>query len=258
MTHDDAQELLAAYALDAVDGPERLDLERHVEGCVRCASELDAYRGVSSALGNVSEPAPSHVWRSISAHLYDDVDSDATPPFRALAPAQPPVTPIASRHRTLSQRAKVTVTICSVAAAALVTLLSVNLVRADHHVSQLTRALGVAARGAVVAAETTTGHVDVTLSNSRGAKIATFVLLDGHGYLVSSHMSTLPTTQTYQLWGLFNGTPISIGLMGANPSNVQFTVASSVLPRELAVTIEPASGASLPTSPIYASGVVTA
>lgn len=258
MNHEDAQELLAVYALDAVDGSERLDLERHVAECVRCSNELDALRGVTSAMGNVSEQAPDHVWRRISEHLYDDVDSSTTPPFRALESPQALVTPITARRDAFSRRAKVFAGVFSVAAAALVATLSFNLIQANNHVSQLTSALGAAGQSAVAAAEAAPGHVDVTLSNSHVANVAKFVLANGHGYLISSNMSTLSTAQTYQLWGIFNGKPISIGLMGAKPTNVQFTVASAVTPSELAVTIEPASGATVPTTPIIASGVVTA
>ncbi len=257
MNHDEAQELLGVYALDAVDGPERLELERHVEECVRCSSELDALRGVTSAMGNVSEQAPAHVWRRISEHLYDDVDSSATPPFRALDSPRALVTPITTRRDELSRRAKVFAGVFSVAAAALVAVLSVNLVQANNHVSQLTSALGAAGQGALAAAEAAPGHVDVTLSNSHVANVAKFVISNGHGYLVSSNMLTLSTAQTYQLWGIFNGKPISIGLMGAKPTNVQFTVASTVTPSELAVTVEPAGGATVPTTPIIASGMVT-
>ncbi len=258
MKHEEAQELLAVYALDAVDGSERGDLERHVEECVRCSNDLDALRGVTSAMGNVSEQAPDHVWRRISEHLYDDVESSVTPSFRGLESSHAVVTPITARRGTLSRRATVIAGVFSVAAAALVAALSVNLIQANDHVSQLTSALGAAGQSAVAAAEVAPGHVDVTLSNSHVANVAKFVLFNGHGYLVSSNMSSLSTAQTYQLWGIFNGKPISIGLMGAKPTNVQFTVASAVTPSELAVTVEPASGATVPTTPIIASGKVTA
>ncbi len=258
MKHEEAQELLAAYALDAVEGEERLDLEQHLEECVRCSSELDSLRGVTSAMGNVGQPAPPHVWQRISEHLYDDVESVATPPFRALESSRAVVTPMSVRRDPSSHRAKVVVGLFSAAAAALVAVLSINLVQANNHVSQLTSALGLAHRSAIVAAQATPGNVDVVLSNERVPDVATFVLSKGHGYLISSHMSTLSTAQTYQLWGIFNGKPISIGLMGAQPQDVQFTVASALAPSALAITIEPASGATVPTTPIIASGVVAA
>lgn len=257
MTHEETQELLAAYALDAVDEPERGDLERHLDECLRCSSELDALRGVTSAMGNVSEPASVELWQRISEHLYDDV-STSTSPLHTIESPHDFVMPITARRDAPTRRSKVIVGVLSVAAAAVVGVLSYNLVQVNDHVSQLTTALGVADRGAAVAAESAPGHVDVTLSNSHVGNLAKFVLLNGHGYMVSSKMSTLSTAQTYQLWGIINGKPISIGLMGAHPSNVEFTVASELTPSELAVTIEPAGGTSTPTTPIVASGPVTA
>ena len=258
MNHEEAQELLAVYALDAVDGTERLALESHLEDCVRCANELDALRGVTSAMGNVSEAAPAHLWRRISEHLYDDVGPETAPSFPTLEAPMARVTPITASRRARPRRATLALGALSAAAVLLIAVLGVNLARANNHVAQLTNALGVADRGAVVAAQSAPGHVDVTLSNSHTANLATFVLLHGHGYLVSSHMSTLPASQTYQLWGIFDGKPISIGLMGTSPTGVTFTVASSLTPSELAITVEPASGATQPTTPIVASGIVTA
>jgi anti-sigma-K factor RskA len=72
-------------------------------------------------------------------------------------------------------------------------------------------------------------------------------------------MTTLSSTKTYQLWGIINGKPISIALMGnSNPTDISFTVADSKGLSELAVTIEPAGGSVAPTSPIVASGTVSA
>jgi len=262
MTHEEAQELLAVLALNAVDGEERDDLERHVDECVRCSSELDALRGVATAMGNVGEPASRELWERISEHLYDDVDADALPPIRALdlphAVVAHPVTSLDEHRTAWSSRAKYGVGVFAVAAAALVSVLSVNLVNADSHVSQLTSALTLASRSVVDAALETPGHVNVTLSGAHAADLAKLVLVNGHGYLVSSQMAALPSAKTYQLWGIIGGKAISIGLMGNEPSSVYFSVQGSKQPTELAVTIEPAGGSVTPTTPIVASGTVTA
>jgi hypothetical protein len=42
--HDEATELLASLALDAVDSEERAELELHVESCLDCQQELDQLR----------------------------------------------------------------------------------------------------------------------------------------------------------------------------------------------------------------------
>ena len=40
---------------------------------------------------------------------------------------------------------------------------------------------------------------------------------DGQGYLVKSDLPTLSSAKTYQLWGVINGQPISLGLLGQAP-----------------------------------------
>lgn len=257
MTHEEAQELLGAYALNAVDGEERTLLERHVEECVRCVSELDALREVAGAMGNVGEPASQELWQRISAHLYDDVDDARVPPIRALDSPHAAPSPFAPRRHSPSRRARWGVAALAAAAALLVGVLSVNLVRADNHVSQLTSALSLASHNIVDAALETPGHVNVTLNDAHSVGVAKFVMVGGHGYLVSSQMSTLPAGKTYQLWGIIGGTPISIGLMGPSPTTVSFSVEGSKRPTQLAVTIEPAGGSVTPTTPIVASGTVS-
>ena len=43
MSHDEASDLLGAYALDAVDGDEFVELEEHLGTCPRCRAELDSF-----------------------------------------------------------------------------------------------------------------------------------------------------------------------------------------------------------------------
>jgi anti-sigma-K factor RskA len=124
-------------------------------------------------------------------------------------------------------------------------------------VSRLNSALSRSANNVVEAALKTPGHRLVNLKSSAQVELAQFVLLpDGRGYLVKSHMPALSTNETYQLWGVINGTPISIGLMGESPDDVGFTVAGGPTPSSLDVTVEPAGGTQMPTSPVIASGAV--
>jgi anti-sigma-K factor RskA len=113
------------------------------------------------------------------------------------------------------------------------------------------------ATSAVNQALATPGHRVVTLSGSDHHALATFVVLpNGTGYLVRSTMAALPAGKTYQLWGFVAGKPVSIGIMGASPDKVAFTLASSPRPASLGVTVEPAGGSLTPTLPMVASGPV--
>jgi len=55
-------------------------------------------------------------------------------------------------------------------------------------------------------------------------------------------MPDLPKAETYQLWAMIGGQPISLGLMGNSPAQASFTVSGSATVSALAVTVEPAGG----------------
>lgn len=258
MTHEEARELLAAYALNAVDGEERADLQRHVDECVRCSSELDGLRAVSTSMGNHGESASPELWERIASHLYDDADT--VPPIRGIGLTSATVVPF-GEWRTRRSRSKYVVSAFAVAAAILVGVLSLNLASANHHIAQLNSALnsatGATYQTLINTALEAPGHQTINLSGSHSSSLAQFVLFNGQGYLVSSNLATLPSDRTYQLWAIVDGKPISIGVMGRNPSTVTFTFAGFNGPTQMAVTIEPTGGSAAPTSPIIAKGNVT-
>jgi anti-sigma-K factor RskA len=64
----------------------------------------------------------------------------------------------------------------------------------------------------------------------------------------------LSSKDTYQLWAVVHGEPISLGLMGPSPYDVAFTLAGVPNPTTLAITVEPAGGSVAPTAPLAATG----
>ena len=85
---------------------------------------------------------------------------------------------------------------------------------------------------------------------------AEVVLVDGHGYIVSSRLPALTADRTYQLWAIEGNEPISLGLLGGAPRQAAFTMAGSTRPAHLSITAEPSGGSVFPTGPIVASGTV--
>jgi anti-sigma-K factor RskA len=145
----------------------------------------------------------------------------------------------------------------SLAPAAAIIALGLSLASANGQVTQLQNALSASGRSVVLTALATPGHKVVTMKDAEQHQLAKFVVLpDGRGYLVSSQLPTLTSKDTYQLWGIVNGAPVSIGVIGSSPRQVAFTLASSPGPTALAVTIEPAGGSLRPASSIVASGTV--
>ncbi len=255
MDHDDAYELLAALALNAVDSDVALEIEAHVATCPRCQSELDGYRAVAAALGNSIEPLPEGLWSNISSQLWERKGEEVALPELVLPSAE--VIAISSSRLGRSRRARAALGSLSFAAAAAIVVLSLSLTGANNHVSNLEKALSHANRSAVLTALATPGHRVIHMNNSAQQPIAEFVMLpNGTGYLVKSHMPVLQSDQTYQLWGIVKGSPVSIGVMGNAPGPVTFTVASSPAPTELAVTVQKSGGAQTPSKVFVATGAV--
>jgi anti-sigma-K factor RskA len=250
MSHDDAFELLAPLALDALDAEVRARLESHVETCEECQRELDELREVASALGTSVESPPPDLWSKIAGQLYDGERDDIAMPVML---AEYSASESRRSHRVI-RRARVIVGATLLAAAAAIVALSINLSSESGRVANLQSAL---ASGAVYQALASPGHRLVRLTGSGHEVLATFVVeRNGTGYLVSSKMPPLPADKTYQLWGVVNNEPVSIGIMGSHPREVAFTLASSPAPTVLGVTVEPAAGTSTPTTAMVASGVV--
>jgi anti-sigma-K factor RskA len=254
MSHDEASDLLGAYALDAVDGDELTALEEHLETCPRCRAELDSLRDVAAAMGNSVEPTPEGLWSQIALRLPERqedeepppmprLEQEARPPFRAPAGGSP------GRRRTMVS----TIGAIAVAAAAAAVVLGIGLVRADNNVSHLQDASPT-----VSAALQAPGHQVVVLdsSTSKAEQAKVVVLPSGQGYLVSSTLPSLDKGRTYQLWAIEGNQPISLGLLGGAPSHAAFTMAGSTRPSHLSVTSEPAGGSVFPTGPIIATGTV--
>lgn len=257
MTHDEASELLAALALDAVESGEREQIEAHVAQCPRCQSELDSLREVASAMGNSLSSLPEGLWSSISTRIYEHQNGETPPPELILGGLSESSRSVQSRRAASTRRARTLVGSFSALAAAVIVVLAFSLASANSHVSRLNGALSRGANNVVAAALSTPGHKLVNLKSSAQVELAQFVLLpDGRGYLVKSNMPALSSDETYQLWGVINGTPISIGLMGDSPNEVGFTVSGDATPSSLDVTVEPAGGTQTPTSPVIASGAV--
>ena len=255
MTHDEAFELLATLALDALDADVESAVEEHVLMCPRCRAEVDGLRDVASAMGNTHESLPEDLWGKISARLYEREGADVVP---ALALGRVDSSGEGGLRRNgLTRRVRALAITVSIAAAAAIIALGLSLASANGQVTQLQNALNANGQSAVLAALATQGHKVVTMNDAQHHQLAKFVVLpDGRGYLVSSKLPTLSSKNTYQLWGIVNGAPVSIGVMGSSPRQVTFTIASSPGPTALAVTIEPAGGSLRPASSLVASGAV--
>jgi hypothetical protein len=260
ISHEEASELLGAYALHAVDADEVTEVEEHLDTCPRCRAELDGLREVAGALGNSVEEPPEGLWSGIVSRLPERHEtSEQVPPMPRLGPPeQSPFRAPSSPRRTRGRATVATIATLAVAAAAAAVVLGIGLVQANHKVSNLQQAASHQAGATVTAALQTPGHQVVDLDSSRTHRqLAEFVLIpDGRGFLVSSHLPKLRSGSTYQLWGIVGNQAISLGLLGEEPKEAGFTMAGTVQPMQLSITAEPAGGSVVPTTTILATGTV--
>ena len=141
ISHEDASELLGAYALDAVDGDELSELEEHLATCPRCQAELDGLREVAGAIGNSVEPLPEGLWSSIADQLGDDrPENEEPPPMPRLTSSRTGALPgPAARAGRAGLRSSAVLLLgaVAVAASAVAVVLGIDLVHSQNNVTNL-------------------------------------------------------------------------------------------------------------------------
>ena len=218
----DLDELLGAYALDAVDDDERRRVDDYLEVNPRAANEVQAHREVATMLAFTGMDAPDDLWGRISA----EIGEQAPPPGPELARVMS-----IDDHPRRRRISTIAPWVVSAAAAAVLAFVAIGIAdRADAPNEPLANALEIA--------QSDRDSVTTTLvSESSDASAEAIIDQDGHGFVVAQDLPTLPENQTYQLWGVVeDGQVISLGIFGPNPEIETFTLEGPV--SALAITIE--------------------
>jgi hypothetical protein len=245
LTHTEIEELLGAYALDAVDADEADAVELHLRECPRCRDEVAAHRQTAALLAHTGADAPAGVWDRITGSLTE------TPPAAArqlpwAVPRRPRQVPVV---RLLAG--------AMAAAAVVVALLGVTVVRQSRRLDRLS--LTQAATAALV---DPAAHKVRLASADGSATVDAVVLPDGRGYIVRDTLPSLDSKRTYQLWGLpptSNDGPVAVSLavLGRQPDVVAFRTPRGT--SALAITAEKGPrGVKSPQHPPIVTGAVTA
>lgn len=228
-------ELLGAYAVNAVDDDERRAIENYLRINPQAQREVDEHHFVASAMAWTSMEAPPGLWDRIAATL----DGPAPAPSGQLAK----VMPIDRRRRRLNTFAAAAIAV----AAALVAVLAVGTWRTD-------RSSTVSMKAAMEQARRSPDARVGQLHSPDGAVAVDVVIdRDGHGFLAGNDLPGLPSDRTYQLWGVIDGEPISLGVLGHRPGVEPFSVAGNVT--QVMVSNEVAGG--VPTN-ANATGLLSA
>jgi anti-sigma-K factor RskA len=236
--HAPLDELLGAYALDALDETERRAIEEHLEQSAEARAELRQLRIAVDALGATERDAscPEGAWDRIHAAITDGPDRD-------LPVLHLPAT--ARRHRPPRLVA---------AALALAAALVVGLgLGAAVHRGQAPSNEAAVERLADAALKDTNARVG-TLAGEGTPAVRVVVEPGGHGYLFGGDLPSLPPGRTYQLWTLDGAAPVSLAVLGPNPRIVPFSAGAAAT--TLAITDEAAPGAAVPGSAPLAVGTL--
>lgn len=283
LSHEEIEELLGAYALDAVDPATAELIEAHLDTCVRCAAEVSQHHEVAGLLANSGGVAPADLWDGIAGRLGGTSDESwdrlaarlRAPDDREAAGAAPApsgpgagtpapeaaVVPIgSSRRRGRWVAAGAGLVAAAAAVLALVFGLQVHHLNSQVEALQARHGLSAAERAAIAAPGTTRVTLTAPGGTGPGSTPATIVLTaEGTGFVMNDAgdgLAPLPADRTYQLWGVVGSKIISLGLLGSRPGIVPFSVAGAGGVSAFAITDEVAGGVVSSTNQPVAEGKV--
>ena len=226
-------DLVAAYALDAVDDDERMAFERHLETCERCRTELASLRDTAASLAYAAEPlAPPPELRG---RILD-----------AAREERPNVVPLRPRRSyTTAVLGAATAIAASVAIA-----LGIWNISLSNSLDDKEATLAATERALVVVGDAKAARHDLS-----GASGQLVVASDGKAALVLCDLPKAPAGKTYQAWVLTGEKATPAGEFDPDSGCVAVPLAAIVPDRtQVAVTVEPHGGSKQPTTgPIFHS-----
>ncbi len=237
MNCEQAEELMGAYALDALPDEEMAAMRAHLATCPEHSAAAAELRAVAMTLGETTdEMAPPPGLRArIAAAVGESEPASGTTVIDRPVDIRPHTETRQSSRRFGGFSAQAWGAIAAVLAIAVAGLLAWNMALRN----------GDSGSDARVQAVT-------TLQVESGAAAGHVVVFDdGTATVVGNAMPRLDTTHAYQLWSLDElGQPTSLGLLEYDErgeANATVTLDSDSA-TQIAITIEPAGGSKAPTS----------
>ena len=250
--HDEYQELAALYALGALDTPDRESFEAHLAaGCAACQESLREARGVSDELALSVDPVdpPARVRERLFSKVQSDADISANPSvpkantyvyWAALATAASLVvaTGLWIQTRSLARELDNETS---------------NRLRLEEELAGVTEIFD-----ALSSPRNRAVSLDAQPA-APGARASAFLdSQNGRLFLYVENLDPLPAGQTYQIWLIVDGTPVSAGIFDVQADG-SARLDGEPLPGfegtvTVAITVEPAGGVAQPTGPMVLLG----
>jgi len=271
MTTDDPRDLLAAYAVDAVDDVERRAVERLVAADPDAARELASLTATAALLGTAASATPppelrssvlSEILRAAQAGPVPAAapapaestpaastpaapSADTSDPVGADAPASDPLS--AARARSAQRRGVPRRTVWLAVAATALGAATIPSAVAWQQVQQTHR---VEREASAVADLLADPSASVVRADVAGGGTAVGVLTDERALFTASGLADPGAGKSYQLWVMRDGVPVPDAVMADDDGRVRAVTDQFAAGDGLAVTIEPAAGSEHPTSDV--------
>jgi anti-sigma-K factor RskA len=237
---NELDELLGAYALDAVEPEEAERLEDYLRENPRARAEVEEYRETAAFLASVGADAPPGLWDRIAEQIEQPPDGQPAPLLDFRRRGGPRARPVRRQPRRVWQWVAVAAAVLAVAG------LSTEVVRQQNRLDDLQLSQDALS----VSLDPTAQHYD--LHNEDGSLAMRLAVRDdGETWIVGTDLPRQPSDKEYQLWTIDTGTPISVGVLGRRPEVGRFR--ADVTGTRYALSIEPRGGSRQPTTVVAAS-----
>ncbi len=257
MVHEDYKEMLPARALSALDAGDSVALNEHLLVCAECRRELGTWEATASLL--LLSATPMEPSATVRERILKQVREEHRPQTVENATAR--VVPFTPRSRSMSYGLIAAGVVCTLLFGWLALLSRENRrARAEitrlHQQIQSTEARLTYERE-IVAILTARGSTITPLSGTSSAPGAEAMLAyepKGAALLIAKNLPAAPAGKGYQLWFIVGNKPLPGHVFNTDTSG-NGTMRDSVPGRidekvVFAITMEDASGATSPTSPI--------
>ncbi len=223
----DLHQLIAPYALDALEADDRSRFEAHLALCEQCRVELVGFLSTAARLGEAEAVTPPPALRERLVSM-----SSSTPQ------EHPVVTALSQRSR--ARRVGPRIALAAAVAAAVLGI--------GGFVAEKQRADDLSADRSRITAVMSAEDAATTKADVAGGGEVRVVASTKHdaAVIVASSLSRLNDDRTYQVWHMEDGKPTSVGLLGQGPGLLYVKGVNAA--DAYAITIEPKGGSTRPTS----------
>ena len=218
MNCDEVEELMGAYVLGALPSESLSDIGEHLLTCANHPDAVELGAVASSLALAIPEAEPP---LALKTRIMDVVYKEGSTPVAVRGPG------ILDRLRRFSPQRAMPYALAGVLAVALLVVVLTN----DGGSNEPRTSV-------------------ITMTGQGEARAVLHVLDDGLITMEAAGLEPLTSDQTYQVWGIESGRPISLGLLGPAPDGEALGAVRADLSSvdALAVTVEPAGGSAQPTT----------